>query len=122
MWIPIVSHMDKQALELDAVFHALADPTRRAVLGRLGRGNATVTELAEPFDMALPSFIKHIGVLEKSRLIVSRKTGRVRTCALDRESLIAAERWFGEQHLLWQTRYDNLDQLLASIKGDDNDT
>jgi len=113
--------MDKQAIALNAVFHALADPTRRAVLARLGRGDATISDLAKPFDMALPSFMKHIGVLEKSRLIVSRKSGRVRTCALDRESIVAAERWFGEQHLLWQTRYTNLDSLLASIKGDDND-
>lgn len=113
--------MGKQPIELDAVFHALADPTRRAVLGRLGQGTATIGELAAPFDMALPSFMKHITVLERSRLIVSRKSGRVRTCALDRENLIIAERWFGEQHLLWQTRYSKLDSLLASIKGDDND-
>ncbi|KAA2237978.1 ArsR/SmtB family transcription factor [Salinarimonas soli] len=113
--------MDKHSVVLDDVFHALADPTRRAVLERLGRGAATVSELAEPFDMALPSFMKHIGVLERSRLIVSRKTGRVRTCALDRDRLIAAERWFGEQHRLWQSRYDNLDTLLASIKGDDDE-
>ena len=114
--------MGNDPIMLDAVFHALADPTRRAVLGRLGRGSATISELAEPFDMALPSFMKHIGVLERSRLIVSRKSGRVRTCALDRESLIAAERWFGEQHLLWQTRYNNLDTLLASIKGNDDES
>jgi len=113
--------MDKRSIELDAIFHALADPTRRAVLGRLGEGAATIGELAAPFDMALPSFMKHIGVLERSRLIVSRKSGRVRTCALDRENLIAAERWFGEQHLLWQTRYSQLDSLLASMKGDDDD-
>ena len=112
--------MDKHPIMLDAVFHALADPTRRAVLGRLGRGSATISELAEPFGMALPSFMKHIGVLERSNLIVSRKTGRVRTCALDRDSLIAAERWFGEQHLLWQTRYGKLDTLLASMKGGDD--
>jgi DNA-binding transcriptional ArsR family regulator len=113
--------MDYRADALDAVFHALADPTRRAVLARLGTGSASVTELAEPFDMALPSFMKHIGVLERSRLIVSRKSGRVRTCALDRESIIAAERWFGEQHLLWHNRYSKLDRLLAGIKGDDNE-
>lgn len=113
--------MDNQSVELDAVFHALADPTRRAVLHRLGKGTATIGELAEPFDMALPSFMKHISVLERSRLIVSRKIGRVRTCALDRERLIAAERWFGEQHLLWQTRYSKLDSLLANLKGDDDD-
>lgn len=114
--------MDKHPQLLDAVFHALSDPTRRAVLARLGTGTATISELAEPFDMALPSFMKHIDVLERSQLIVTRKQGRVRTCALDREKLIAAERWFGEQHLLWQTRYSNLDALLASIKGNDDDT
>jgi DNA-binding transcriptional ArsR family regulator len=117
----MVSHMDNRPAELNAVFHALADPTRRAVLGRLGKGTATIGELAAPFNMALPSFMKHIGVLERSRLLVSRKNGRVRTCALDRERLIAAERWFGEQHLLWQTRYSKLDSLLASTKGDHND-
>lgn len=117
----MVSLMDNHPIVLDTVFHALADPTRRAVLGRLGRGSATISELAEPFDMALPSFMKHISVLERSHLIVSRKTGRVRTCALDRKSLIAAERWFGEQHLLWQTRYSKLDTLLASIKGEDDE-
>lgn len=113
--------MANQSIELDAVFRALADPTRRAVLSRLGKGTATIGELATPFDMALPSFMKHISVLERSRLIVTCKVGRVRTCALDRENLIAAERWFGEQHLLWQTRYTKLDSLLATIKGDDND-
>lgn len=116
----MVSPMDKRSTALDGVFHALADPTRRAVLARLGGGSATISELAEPFDMALPSFMKHINVLERSHLIVSRKAGRVRTCALDRESLIAAERWFGEQHLLWQARYGNLDALLASMKGEDD--
>jgi DNA-binding transcriptional ArsR family regulator len=111
--------MAHQAITLDTVFHALADPTRRAVVQRLGRGSATVSELAEPFDMALPSFMKHITVLERSRLIVSRKSGRVRTCALDRDSLIAAERWFGEQHALWQSRYSNLDGLLAKLDGEE---
>lgn len=113
--------MDNRLGGLDAAFQALSDPTRRAVLGQLGHGTATISQLAAPFHMALPSFMKHIGVLERSGLIVSRKHGRVRTCALDRDNLIAAERWFGEQHLLWQTRYSKLDSLLASIKGDNND-
>jgi DNA-binding transcriptional ArsR family regulator len=117
----IVSHMANQIAALDSVFHALADPTRRAVIQRLGRGAATVSELAQPFDMALPSFMKHISVLERSRLIVSTKTGRVRTCTLDRDYLIAAERWFGEQHALWQSRYSNLDGLLTKLNGEEND-
>ena len=113
--------MAHQQIALDSVFHALADPTRRAVIRRLGKGEATVSELAAPFDMALPSFMKHIGVLEKSRLIASRKRGRVRTCTLDRGNLIAAERWFGEQRALWQDRYSNLDSLLAKLSGEEND-
>lgn len=113
--------MDKQSISLDAVFHALADSTRRQVLGRLGEGAASIGELAAPFDMALPSFMKHIAVLENAQLIASRKSGRIRTCALDRSSFIAAEQWFGEQHLLWQTRFMQLDGLLATIKGDNHD-
>ena len=78
-----------------------------------------MSELAKPFDMALPSFMKHIGVLERSRLIVSRKAGRIRTCELQRESLMAAQRWFDEQRERWQDRYTNLDGLLAKLSGDD---
>lgn len=110
--------MANQRIGLDPVFHALADPTRRAVIQRLGKGPATVSELAEPFDMALPSFIKHISVLERSRLITSQKRGRVRTCSLQRESLVAAERWFDEQRAQWQSRYGKLDNLLAKLNGD----
>lgn len=110
--------MDNYGLELDSVFHALADPTRRAVIHRLGKGTATVSELAAPFSMALPSFVKHISVLERSRLITSRKRGRVRTCSLARENVIAAERWLGELRGQWASRYDNLDNLLEKLNGD----
>jgi DNA-binding transcriptional ArsR family regulator len=109
-----------QGLALDSVFHALADPTRRAVMQRLGYGTATVSELAQPFDMALPSFIKHISVLERSRLITSRKQGRVRTCSLERENLVAAERWFYELRAQWVSRYEALDDLLSKMTGDDH--
>src|ERR1700760_1628753 len=97
--------MANQSLALDSVFHALADPTRRAVVQRLGQGTATVSELAAPFDMALPSFVKHIAVLEKSRLITSRKLGRVRTCSLRRENLATAESWFDDLRAQWVSRY-----------------
>jgi DNA-binding transcriptional ArsR family regulator len=107
-----------QPSAVDLIFHALADPTRRAVVQRLGKGEATVSELAEPFDMALPSFLKHLSVLEKSHLIASRKRGRVRTCVLQRDSLMAAEHWFTEQRAVWQKRYDNLDGLLAKLSGE----
>lgn len=113
--------MANSPLELDAAFHALADPTRRAVIQRLGVGPATVTELAAPFDMALPSFLKHIGVLERSRLIASRKVGRVRTCRLERENLLAVERWIDEQRSIWEGRYRNLDHLLVKLNGEENE-
>lgn len=117
----MLSRMANQTLVLDEVFHALADPTRRAVMQRLSRGTATVSELAQAFDMALPSFVKHISVLERSRLITSRKQGRVRTCSLARENLVAAERWLEELRAQWASRYDNLDRLLAKMNGDSDD-
>lgn len=79
-----------------------------------------MSELAAPFHMALPSFMKHLGVLERSRLIVTKKAGRIRTCELERENLIAAERWFEEQRKYWQSRYGNLDGLLAELSGEEN--
>ncbi|MEO6215174.1 MAG: metalloregulator ArsR/SmtB family transcription factor [Sphingomonas sp.] len=112
--------MANQTMVLDSVFHALADPTRRAVIQRLGRGSATVSELAQPFDMALPSFVKHISVLERSRLIRSCKRGRVRTCSLERDNFAVAERWLDELRAQWASRYNNLDILLAKLNGDDN--
>jgi DNA-binding transcriptional ArsR family regulator len=111
--------MDNNHAALDSVFHALADPTRRAVIQRLGQGSATVSELAEPFEMALPSFVKHIAVLEASGLIGSKKIGRVRTCTLKPRKLAAAERWFGEQRARWESRYNNLDNLLSGLSGED---
>lgn len=114
--------MRNHGVALDSVFHALADPTRRAVIQRLGRGPASVSDLAAPFDMALPSFVKHISVLEKSRLITSRKRGRVRTCSLARENLAVAEHWFDELRALWASRYDNLDTLLNTMNGESNDS
>ncbi len=113
--------MGNYSPRLDSVFRALADPTRRAVVQRLGRGTASVSELAAPFDMALPSFMKHLGVLESSGLIVSKKSGRVRTCTLRRKKLAAAERWFDEQRALWESRYDKLDNLLLTLNGADNE-
>lgn len=114
--------MANNQVALDSIFYALADPTRRAVIQRLGRGSATVSELAEPFDMALPSFMKHVGVLERTGLIRSNKIGRIRTCALERKNLAAAERWFGEQRALWAGRYQNLDNLLAKLSGENDET
>jgi len=100
--------------ELDAVFQALADPTRRAVLGRLGAGPASVGELAAPFDMALPSFMKHIHYLEDAGWIRTRKTGRVRTCTLERKSFDVIENWLGEQRSIWEGRTDRLERLVTT--------
>ena len=114
--------MASEKAELDAVFHALADPTRRAVVARLMRGSATVKELAKPFPMALPSFLKHISVLEGSHLIACRKQGRVRTCFLERDTMVAAQRWFEEQNKIWKNRYANLDALLQNLDTKKNDS
>jgi DNA-binding transcriptional ArsR family regulator len=99
---------------LDGVFQALADPTRRAVLGRLGIGPASISELARPFDMALPSFMKHIRFLEDSGWIRTHKTGRVRTCVIERASFDVAEAWLSEQRELWEGRTDRLEQFVTA--------
>ncbi|MEA2640966.1 MAG: hypothetical protein QOF51_2360, partial [Chloroflexota bacterium] len=93
----IVSHMEQYSERLSDIFQALADPTRRAVLGRLGQGPASISELAKPFDMALPSFMKHIHVLEESGWIRTRKEGRVRTCAIETQPLAAVDAWLATQ-------------------------
>jgi DNA-binding transcriptional ArsR family regulator len=100
------------AEELNLVFQALADPTRRAVIERLGRGPAPTTELARPFAMALPSFTQHLDVLERSGLVTSHKQGRVRTYRLSPTPLRVAEDWMAVQHDVWSRRLDQLDDYL----------
>jgi len=100
---------------LDAVFLALADPTRRAIVGQLGRGPASVSTLAAPHAMALPSFMKHLAVLERGGLIRSAKAGRVRTCELVPAPLSAAERWMADQRDVWQGRTDRLAALAEHL-------
>lgn len=112
--------MASQALELDRVFQALSDPTRRAVLQRLSSGTAAVSELAAPFDMALPSFLQHLQVLERSGLVRSRKTGRVRTYRIAPEPLKAAEGWITQQRALWERRLDQLDRFLVTLDATKN--
>jgi len=101
---------------IDGVFRALSDPTRRGVLERLGRSPASVSELAEPFQMALPSFVQHLRVLETSGLVSSTKTGRVRTYQLAPERLKQAEDWLAQQRTLWERRLDQLDDYLIRLK------
>ena len=108
--------MEHYSNQLDAVFHALSDPTRRAVLGRLGKGPASISELAGPFDMALPSFMKHIHLLEESGWIRTRKAGRVRTCAIERKKFAVVETWLSQQRALWEARTDRLEKFVTTAR------
>ena len=101
---------------LDQVFHALADPTRRAVVERLTRGAASVSDLARPFDMALPTFLQHLRVLERGGLVRSEKVGRVRTCAIEPARLTEAEDWIARQRAIWEGRFDRLDGYLKHLQ------
>ncbi|WP_439533278.1 ArsR/SmtB family transcription factor [Polymorphobacter sp.] len=103
---------------LDSIFHGLADPTRRAVIARLAAGPAAVSELAAPHDMALPSFLKHLKVLEAGGWIRSDKAGRIRTCRLQPDAARAAEFWLGQQRSHWEARLDRLDTFLAQMTDD----
>ena len=107
--------MANQSAVLTEVFYALADPTRRRVVSLLGRGPESVSVLAAPFAMALPSFMKHLAVLERSGLIRSTKAGRTRTCELQPKSLTQAERWIGEQRALWQARSDRMASFVETL-------
>jgi len=105
-----------QSAATDDVFHALSNPTRRRVLELLSTGPATVTELAEPFDMQLPSFVQHLSVLEQSRLVKSRKRGRVRTYELAPERFKVAEDWLSARRRQWEARLDRFDQYVKQLK------
>ncbi len=102
--------------ELDATFTALADPTRRAILVRLSTGEATVNELAQPFDLTLQAVSKHIKVLEHSGLISRRKEAQTRPCHLETERLDAAVTWIDEQRKVWNDRFDQLDHHLRQLQ------
>ncbi len=108
--------MPNQSISLDRVFQALADPTRRAVVERLCGGPATVSELAQPHQMALPSFTQHLDVLERCGLVSSSKAGRVRTYQLEPQPLQAAEQWMDVQRATWTHRLDQLDSFLDATK------
>lgn len=100
---------------LDALFQALADPTRRALLTRLARGPASVSDLAQPFDMALPSLMAHLARLEAAGLIETRKDGRVRTCAVVPAGLAPVQGWLDAQRTLWEGRLDRLDAYVTRL-------
>ena len=105
-----------QSAVTDQVFHALANPTRRKVLERLSVGPATVSELASPFDMQLPSFVQHLSLLERSRLVKSKKRGRVRTYEIAPERFGVVEGWLTARRREWEARLDRFDQYVTQLK------
>jgi DNA-binding transcriptional ArsR family regulator len=112
--------MLNQSIDLDRLFHALADPARRAIVERLSRGPAAVSELAQPLPMSLPAAVQHLGVLEAAGLVRSEKVGRVRTCAIELQALSQAERWINARRVEWERRLDRLAEYLKTLetKGD----
>ena len=114
--------MLNQSGDLNLMFHALADPGRRAMVERLSRGPAPVSELARPLPMSLPAAMQHLGVLEAAGLVRSQKVGRVRTCAIEPQALSQAGQWINARRVEWENRLDRLSDYLKTLvtKGDDN--
>jgi DNA-binding transcriptional ArsR family regulator len=108
-----------QAAVLDRTFHALSDPTRRAMVQRLSRGPATVSELAKPLSISLPAVMQHLAVLEASGVVSSQKIGRVRTCQVEARALSAAERWITDRREQWERKLDRLGEYLDATVNDE---
>jgi DNA-binding transcriptional ArsR family regulator len=104
---------------LDLMFQALADPSRRTMVDRLSRGPATVSQLAEPLAMSLPAVVQHLQVLEAAGLVKTQKIGRVRSCTLDTSAMSQAERWINDRRTLWERRLDRLGDFLKQTRDDD---
>jgi len=114
--------MLNQSGDLNLLFHALADPWRRAMVERLSRGPAPVSELARPLPISLPAAMQHLGVLEAAGLVRSQKAGRVRTCAIEPRALSQAERWINARRVEWENRLDRLGDYLKTLEIEgDND-
>jgi DNA-binding transcriptional ArsR family regulator len=120
MTVMLLRHMLNQLLDLDRVFHALADPARRAMVERLSLGPAPVSELARPLPMSLPAAMQHLGVLEAAGLVRSTKSGRVRTCAIDPQALSQVEQWINARRAEWEHRLDRLGEYLKSMESEGN--
>jgi DNA-binding transcriptional ArsR family regulator len=114
----IVRHMLNQLSDLDRLFHALADPARRAMVERLTQSPAPVSELARPLPMSLPAAMQHLGVLEAAGIVRSAKIGRVRTCAIEPEVLSQAEQWINARRIEWERRLDRLGDYLKTLEGE----
>jgi DNA-binding transcriptional ArsR family regulator len=108
--------MLNQSASLDRVFHALADPTRRAMVERLSRGPASVSDLAEPLPITLAAVVQHLQVLEQSGVVRTEKVGRVRTCRIEENGLSVAEGWISQRRATWERRLDRLGDFLAKEK------
>jgi DNA-binding transcriptional ArsR family regulator len=108
--------MVQYSSRLDASFAALSDATRRGVLEQLGRADASITDLAEKFDMTLTGMKKHVGVLEQAGLVMTEKVGRVRTCKLGRRRLQEETAWIERYRQLWAARFDELDKVVEELK------
>jgi len=104
--------MLSQRVHVDRVFHALGDPTRRAIVEQLSAGPVSVSKLAEPLAVTLAAVVQHLQVLEKSGLVRTEKTGRVRTCRIEAKGFTLAERWIADRRSLWEKRFDRLGTLL----------
>ena len=115
----IVNHMVQYSHRLDAAFAALADPTRRGILERLGRREASISELAAGFEMTLTGIKKHVGVLESAGLVITKKVGRVRTCALGPRRLDHEAAWMARHQQMLEARLDRLGAFLERTKGSD---
>lgn len=107
--------MAKHDPDLSRLFHALADPTRRAILTRLAETPARVTDLAEPTGLRLPTVMRHLSVLEEAGLMTTSKDGRIRTCALVPEAFDPARAWIDEQRAVWEARLDRLDAFVMQV-------
>lgn len=111
----MVSDMAKLDPQLDLLFHALSDPTRRMMLNRLARGPATVTELAGPSGFKLPTILRHLSVLEEAGLVATQKDGRVRSCAFQPQAMRPMTDWLEDQRKLWEARLDRLDDYVTNL-------
>jgi DNA-binding transcriptional ArsR family regulator len=105
--------MLNQSTQLDQMFQALADPSRRGMLERLCKGPASVSDLAEPFKMSLPAVLQHLQVLEQSGLVKTEKVGRVRTCSVETKALRSVEQWITGRRTMWEQHFDRLGAYLA---------
>ena len=108
--------MSSQRTKIDRVFHALGDPTRRAILEKLSVRPVTVSHLAEPLQITLAAVVQHLQVLEESGLVQTEKIGRVRTCCIEPQGLSVAQQWIADRRTLWERRFDRLGELLAERK------